>query len=111
MKHINQGNYNQALIELKQSATEFGPHPDILTYQGFANRKLGNYETALSFYQQALAVDDNHKGANEYLGEYYIEQGQMTLAQNQLSKLESICAFGCEEAEELRRWIISAKHN
>jgi len=111
VKYINQGKYSIALESLKKSAMRFGPHPDVLTYQGFANRKLGNYEVALNFYQQALAVDDSHKGVNEYLGEYYVETGNMQAAKKQLAKLEKICSFGCEEAEELRRWITAASNN
>lgn len=105
---INSGDYDSALALLKESAQVFGPHPDILTYQGFVNRKLGNYTKALSFYRTALAIQPEHRGANEYLGEYYVETGQMALAKIQLKKLESICDFGCEEAEELRRWISAA---
>lgn len=108
VESINQGNYETALKSLKQSANSFGPHPDILTYQGFANRKLGNYDLALNYYQQALTVDQDHRGANEYLGEYYVELGDLESANQQLSKLEEICDFGCEEAEELRRWIVAA---
>ncbi len=105
---INQGNYHAALESLAESAAVFGPHPDILTYQGFANRKLGNKAQALEFYQVALSIDSDHRGANEYLGEYYVEIGRLDLAKAQLQKLESICSFGCEEAQELRRWIASA---
>lgn len=105
---INSGDYDSALVLLKESAQMFGPHPDILTYQGFVNRKLGNYAEALSFYTTALAIQPEHRGANEYLGEYYVETGQMTLAKIQLKKLEDICDFGCEQAEELRRWISAA---
>jgi len=105
---INQGNYNEALSSLAKSAHSFGPHPDILTYQGFANRKLGNREQALHYYQQALSVDNNHRGANEYLGEYFVEIGDLASAQQQLAKLDRICNFGCEEAQELRRWISAA---
>lgn len=108
VSHINQGDYLAALVSLEESASVFGPHPDVLTYQGFANRKLGNKDQALEFYQAALGIDADHRGANEYLGEYYVEIGRLDLAQVQLNKLESICSFGCEEAEELRRWIDSA---
>lgn len=102
---INQGNYAGALIDLKHASFVFGPHPEILTYQGFANRKLGRLEQAFSFYQMALAVDPNHLGVNEYLGEYYVQIGELEKAQQQLEKLESLCPFGCEQAAELRRWI------
>jgi tetratricopeptide (TPR) repeat protein len=105
---INQGDYLSALDALEKSASVFGPHPDILTYQGFANRKLGNRDLALEFYRSALSIDAHHRGANEYLGEYYVEIGRLDLARKQLEKLDSICMFGCEEVQELQRWINSA---
>jgi tetratricopeptide (TPR) repeat protein len=106
---INEGRYDDALGSLREAALVFGPHPDILTYEGFANRKLGNYKTAVGFYSAALKLQPNHRGANEYLGEYYVEIGDMTKARLQLAKLDTICMFGCEEAEELRRWIDGRK--
>lgn len=106
---INEGRYQDALGSLREAALVFGPHPDILTYEGFANRKLGNYHTAVGFYSAALKLQPNHRGANEYLGEYYVERGNMKKAKAQLAKLDTICKFGCEEAEELRRWIDGRK--
>lgn len=106
---INRGLYQEALAELKVAALAAGPHPDILTYQGFANRKLGHYETAVGFYRAALTIDNNHRGANEYLGEFYVETKQLDLAEQQLIKLQQICPFGCEEAEELQRWLDAAR--
>jgi tetratricopeptide (TPR) repeat protein len=106
---INEGRYKDALGSLRQAALVFGPHPDILTYEGFANRKLGNYDTAIGFYSAALKLQPNHRGANEYLGEYYVEIGDIRKAKAQLAKLDTICKFGCEEAEELRRWIDGRK--
>ena len=102
---INEGHYEDALWSLKDAALALGPHPDVLTYQGFANRKLHNYDVAVSYYSAALKLAPDHRGANEYLGEYYVETGQMAKARQQLVKLDGICKFGCEEAEELRRWI------
>jgi len=32
-------------------------------------------------------------------------QGDITGARSLLARLDSACAFGCAEAEELRRWI------
>lgn len=106
---INEGRYEDALWSLQAAGRALGPHPDVLTYQGFANRKLSNYDVAISFYSAALKLDPSHRGANEYLGEYYVETGQLAKAKGQLVKLERICKFGCEEAEELRRWIAGAR--
>jgi len=105
---INQGDFIAALSSLSESALVFGPHPDVLTYQGFANRKLGNRELAFDYYQAALKISPDHRGANEYLGEFYVETGRLDLAQAQLQKLERICEFGCEEVQELKRWIAAA---
>jgi len=105
VEFINLGEYQLALNSLRISAQTFGPHPDILTYQGFASRNLGEYQLALHYYQLALAVEPNHRGANEYLGEYFVEIGDMNSANEQLLILKRICDFGCEEAEELQRWI------
>lgn len=105
---INQGEYESALAELNQAAKNFGPHPDILTYQGFANRKLKKYDLAEQYYQRALAVAPNHLGAIEYYGELKVERGDMKGAKQHLAQLDRLCSFGCVEAEELRRWIKSA---
>jgi tetratricopeptide (TPR) repeat protein len=102
---INEGRYRDALYSLSAAGLALGPHPDVLTYEGFANRKLHNYAVAIGYYSAALKLDPNHRGANEYLGEYYVEIGDIAKAKAQLAKLDKICAFGCEQAEELRRWI------
>jgi len=106
---INIGHYDEALSQLDEAQTIFGPHPDVLTYIGFANRKAGNYDQAIRFYTAALELAPDHVGANEYLGEYYVELGDMNAAYAQLAKLESICDFGCAETDELRSWILEAE--
>ena len=106
---INQGKYAEAFDDLYLTAAAAGPHPDITTYMGYTQRKLGNYETAKQYYAMALEVAPNHKGANEYLGELYVETGEMDKAYAQLAKLETICTYGCIEENELRSWIIDAQ--
>ena len=63
---LNEGKYEQAIVSLDRAKASFGAHPDILTYLGFANRKLGRYDVAVSYYRQALATAPRHKGATEY---------------------------------------------
>lgn len=105
---INNGKYQEAFNDLRTTSAAAGPHPDITTYMGFTQRKLGNYDLAKTYYALALDVDANHKGANEYLGELYVETGEMDKAILQLAKLEEICKFGCIEENELRGWIFEA---
>lgn len=105
---INEEKYDAAIAELKTAAQNLGPHPDVLTYLGFANRKLENFDVAETYYKQALAIAPDHLGANEYFGELMVERGDIQGAKAQLAKLDTLCSFGCYEAEELRRWIDAA---
>jgi len=106
---INEKRYEEAIVQLNISSQTFGPHPDILTYLGFANRKLGRLDIAEYYYRQALAASPGHLGATEYYGELMVQRGDLLGAQRMLTKLENSCGFGCAQADELRRWIIAAK--
>jgi tetratricopeptide (TPR) repeat protein len=102
---INDRRYEEAIVSLQAARATFGPHPDILTYLGFANRKLGRYDIAESYYRQALAAAPHHKAASEYYGELMVERGDKAGAEKMLASLETACTFGCAEADELKRWI------
>jgi tetratricopeptide (TPR) repeat protein len=58
---INEHRYEDAIASLQRAERVFGPHPDILTYLGFANRKLKRYDAAEAYYRQALSVAPNHR--------------------------------------------------
>jgi tetratricopeptide (TPR) repeat protein len=102
---INEGKYEPAITLLQEALWNAGPHPDLMTYLGFANRKLKRYDLASGWYRQALAVAPRHRGALEYYGELKLERGDRAGALEHLARLERICGFGCQEAEELRGWI------
>ncbi len=106
---INEGRYQAAIDDLHQAQTSFGPHPDILTYLGFANRKLGRFDVAETYYRQALTIAPQHRGATEYYGELMVERGDLAGARLKLAELDRQCAFGCYESDELRRWIAAAR--
>ena len=102
---INQGRYDDALVQLHAALQAFGPHPDVLTYTGYTYRKLHQYDKAEAYYRQALAIAPNHVGATEYYGELMVVRGDMAGARRMLARLETVCTFGCVETEDLRRWI------
>lgn len=102
---INERRYDEALGALAAAEQVFGPHPDIITYQGYAWRKKGDLSRAEAFYRQALAIAPDHRGATEYYGELKVERGDLSGARVMLARLDAMCAFGCAEAEELRRWV------
>lgn len=105
---INEARYEEAIAYLDAARWAAGPHPDVLTYLGFANRKLGRYAVAEGHYQAALAIAPDHRGALEYYGELKLERGNVAGAKAHLARLEALCGFGCNEADELRRLIVKA---
>ncbi len=106
---INEHRYEAAIAALDSARQVFGPHPDLLTYLGFANRKLGRFEVAETYYRAALAAAPGHRGATEYFGELMVERRDMAGARRMLAKLDGQCRFGCTEAEELRAWIAAGR--
>jgi tetratricopeptide (TPR) repeat protein len=102
---INEQRFPEALASLDRAEAAIGPHPDILTYKGYVWRRMGDWAKAEGYYRQALAIAPEHRGATEYYGELKVLKGDAAGARAMLAKLERVCAFGCAEAEELRRWI------
>ncbi len=107
---IKAKDYQAALAELRTLA-DAHQHPDVYTLMGFSLRKTGDYTTALTFYKKALDFDANHQGAREYLGELYVETGQLPNAREQLAALAKLCPQGCEERKDLERAISAAEQN
>lgn len=103
--YINEEHWGDAFMSLEHAQAAVGPHPDVLNYMGFVSRKMGHFDDAFAYYGQALAIDPNHLGANEYLGELYLQLGMYGQARAQLARLDRLCAYGCVQREELAHWI------
>ena len=99
---IKAADYRGALAELKVLA-DTNQHADVYNLMGFSLRKLGDYPNALTFYKKALDFNADHKGAREYLGELYVEMGDLPKAREQLAVLTKLCPQGCEEREDLEK--------
>lgn len=108
VRQIHAQQFEAAIDALRDLAFRVGPDPDILNYLGFAHRKLRRFDRAQTYYERALALDPDHLGANEYLGELWIELGRVGAARAQLERLDRLCPFGCSEYEDLRRLLESA---
>jgi Flp pilus assembly protein TadD len=101
---IEAKDYKGALDELRGLA-EDTQQADVYNLLGFTLRKTGDYKTALTYYTKALEMQPDHKAAHEYLGELYIETGDMAKANDQLATLVKLCPQGCEEREDLQKAI------
>ena len=101
--------WDKAIALLKQIVAASPNNADALNLLGFSLRKSGNMKSALGFYLKALKIEPNHKGANEYLGELYVETGQLAKAQERLKALATICGnTSCEEYQDLKKVIDKA---
>lgn len=99
--------YTAALAELRDLA-EDTQQPDVYNLMGYTLRKTGDFKTSLTYYTKALELQPDHKAAREYLGELYVETGNLDKAKEQLAALAKLCPNGCEEREDLQK-AISAK--
>jgi len=104
---IKKGDYDVAIDMLHDELDVDPDNPDIMTLLGFSYRKTQNYEDALTFYEWALKAEPRHKGANEYLGELYLETNQLDKAVEQLEILDSLCRVDCKEYTTLKEAIDS----
>lgn len=102
---IKKWDYKQAIELLKVEAAKDPNNADVQNLLGYSNRKLENYDLALSYYQKALALEPQHRGANNYLGHLYLETDKLEKAQERLAVLDKACTFGCEEYRELKQAI------
>jgi|TARA_B100001741_G_scaffold146923_1_gene121233 tetratricopeptide (TPR) repeat protein len=101
-----QKRYKKAQKLLITSNTEIPNKADTLNYLGFTTRKLGDFETGEKYYLEGLAIEPNHIGINEYLGELYVATGRINLAKERLNILKNC---NCEEFEELKEIIEGKK--
>ena len=98
--------YKKAQTLLIKSNKKKPLQADTLNYLGFTTRKLGDYENGEKYYLQGLAIEPNHIGINEYLGELYVATNRLDLAKERLQILKG-CK--CEEYDDLKEIIEGTK--
>ena len=99
-------NYEKALKLLIKSNKKNPNNADTLNYLGFTSRKLGDFEKGEKYYLEGLALEPNHIGINEYLGELYVATNRHNLA---IERLEVLKGCNCEEYNELKKIIAGEK--
>ena len=99
VNQVQDGQYETAIatfVALKEADS-----PDVENYLGYANRKMGRMEEARVHYENALALDPDHRGALEYFGEWHVEMGKLDDAKGLLQRLGSVCGTNCQEYQAL----------
>ena len=92
------GRYEQALgyLTLAREKDE-----RVLTYIGFATRKLGRVDEAMPLYREALARNPDYAVARAYLGEAFLARGEADLARAELAEIAERCGVTCEAYVDL----------
>jgi tetratricopeptide (TPR) repeat protein len=100
-----EGHYKEALqlffrIKDKEQAR-------VLSSIGYSTRKLGDLDKGIDYYHQALTLDPNYTKAREYLGEGYLQKGDLAKAKEQLAEIGARCSGGdCTEYAQLEKAIV-----
>lgn len=94
--------YDQAIKQL-QSAND-ASSADWNNLLGYSLRKKQPPDLvgAEKYYQAALKIDPNHRGALEYYGKLKLINNDLPGAEALLARLDKICTFGCEEYSDLK---------
>jgi len=94
--------YDQAAKQL-QAANETSS-ADWNNLLGYSLRKKQPPDLvgAEKYYQAALKIDPDHRGALEYYGKLKLINNDLPGAEALLARLDKACTFGCEEYSDLK---------
>jgi len=103
VKAIKAGDFPAAIRLLNGVVARDATNADAYNWLGYATRKNGDPAAAIPIYQKALAIDPDHRGAHEYIGEAYLQMDDLAKAKEHLAKLDKLCFFSCEEYRDLKK--------
>ena len=106
---IKNEDWRQVAVRMGEYARRNPGSADAFNELGHAYRRLGDMDNAFKNYDMALKLDPKHKGAREYLGEAYLQIGDLARAERELKALDSICFLPCEEYTDLKEQIARYK--
>jgi len=107
---VDASDYRDAIPILTAVIQREPNNADALNLMGYSLRKTGQTDMAMQYYNRALTQMPNHLGANEYLGELYVELGQMDKAKQRLAVLQAACG-NCAQTQDLSKAISTGVPN
>jgi Flp pilus assembly protein TadD len=94
--------YNQAIQQLQTvNETSSADWNNLLGY-GLRKKQPPDLVGAEKYYQAALKIDPEHRGALEYYGKLKLMNNDLPGAEALLARLDKACTFGCEEYSDLK---------
>jgi len=106
---LKRGDLGLALQRFQAALPRFPDAADLHNELGYTHRRLRQMDKAFQHYRRALALNPQHRGAHEYIGEAYLMLGDVANARVHLAALRSICLLTCDELRDLEKAI--AQHH
>ncbi len=106
---VEMGDYKSAIPILERIVERDPKQATAYDYLGLSYANLGQLEKAHGYYQQALVIDNGHRGANLHIGQLYLQTDNLPQAEARLDALDKACLLGCEEYTALKVQIQSYK--
>ena len=94
--------YNQAIQQLQAANEKNSADWNNLLAYSLRKKQSLDLMGAEKYYQAALKIDPEHRGALEYYGELKLMNNDLPGAEALLAKLNKVCTFGCEEYSDLK---------
>ena len=96
--------WSSAAAVMKEALGAKPQNADYHSLYAYSLRKGGTKDMDQVFlhYNEALRLDPKHRGAHEYLGEAYLQVGNVAKAKDELAALDKLCFFSCSEYSELK---------
>ncbi len=98
---VKEGKFEDAEALFEKAVKANPTDADALNMLAYTQRRNGELDAAFENYAKALALDPDHKGAHEYIGEAYLMVGNLAKAEEHLSALKKLCPSGCNESRML----------
>jgi Flp pilus assembly protein TadD len=102
---IKDKKWTEAIDELKRVNDPGSADWNSLMGYSLRKAKTPDLDGSERFYNEALRINPNHRGALEYSGELYLMKGDLATAEKRLAVLDKACTFGCEEYTDLKKAI------
>ena len=94
--------YNQAIQQLQAANEKNSADWNNLLAYSLRKKQSPDLMGAEKYYQAALKIDPEHRGALEYYGELKLMNNDLPGAEALLARLNKVCTFGCEEYSDLK---------
>lgn len=99
---VKQKKWREAIPLLENVIKRDEKNADAWNLLGYAYRNLGEMEKSFANYERALSINPQHRDAHEYIGEAYLQVGNLAKAEEHLRILDKLCWLPCEQHSDLK---------